>query len=95
MISWIVSMACAGVSTRSIMPGVIGLAVHMPTASVAARSPAAASRPELSISSQPPVPGGAAKVRVRDRSPTLAETRKLGEVTNTSCSMYEPSLEAK
>ena len=71
-----------------------GLAVVISTASAAMRS-ALSSISDSSATSQPPVFGTPTKLRVFVTSPTFAETLKVGVISNVSCSMYEPSVEAK
>src|SRR5262245_26251959 len=89
-----VSMACAGISTRSFRPIPTGLAVVISTASLAMRS-ALSSISDSSATSQPPVLGTPTKLRVLTTSPTLADTLNVGVISNVSCSMYEPSDDAK
>src|SRR6267142_2025674 len=93
-ISWIVSMACDGVSTRSFSPIPIGFALVISTASDAMRSACSSISPS-SAASQPPVFGTPTKLRVLVTSPTFADTLNDGVISNVSCSMYEPSLDAK
>ena len=71
-----------------------GFAVVNSTASSAIRS-AFSSIFAASATSQPPILGTALKVRVRTTSSLRAVTEKLGFVCHDSCSMYEPSLDAK
>ena len=83
-----------GVSTRSFSPMPSGLAVVISTASAAIRS-ALSVISDSSATSQPPVFGTPTKLRVLVTSPTLAETLNCGVISNVSCSMYEPSVDAK
>src|SRR5438876_6929493 len=89
-----VSIACDGVSTRSLSPMPIAFAVVISTASAAMRS-AFSGISSSSATSQPPVFDTAVNVRVLVTSPTFAETLNDGVISNVSCSMYEPSLDAK
>src|SRR5262245_3599502 len=72
----------------------IGLALVISTASLAIRS-AFSSILLASATSHPPVPGTPTKFRVLTTSPTFAETLNDGDVSHVSCSMYDPSLDAK
>src|SRR6476646_8896978 len=92
--SWIVSIAWAGVRIRSFSPAAIGVAVQNSAASSANLSASARSG-EFSALYQPPVPGGPWCVRDRVTSFLRADTLYDGVVVMISCSMYEPSDDAK
>ena len=81
-----VSIACDGVSTRSLSPMPSGFAVVISTASEAMRS-ALSTISDSSATSQPPVFGTPTKLRVLTTSPIFAETLKVGVISNVSCSM--------
>src|SRR5262245_8573600 len=89
-----VSIACDGVSTRSFRPMPSGLAVVISTASEAMRS-AFSSISASSTTSHPPVCGTPTNERVLVTSPTFAETLNCGVISKVSCSMYDPSVDAK
>src|SRR5262245_35271596 len=89
-----VSIACDGVSTRSFRPMPIGFAVVISTASLAMRS-ALSSIQASWATSQPPVLDTPVNERVFVTSPTFADTLNDGVISNVSCSMYDPSLDAK
>src|SRR5437867_3388864 len=72
----------------------IGFAVHISMASAAMRS-ALSSISDASATSQPPVFGTATNCLDLTTSPIFAETLNDGDVSHVSCSMYDPSLDAK